>query len=479
MSRTRRRGSHRARLNDSRSLFAGARHLIQRPLRLAALVTLAAALSTLVTLTSLPTAIARNSPDLSLRLSPQHPDALLAKAEQVRTSLFALVLQDATSARAPEGTQQQSADTIASLPRASTAGPNDEEPGRLRNRLRELATRVLQQRPRDAVALRMLGEIADTVAETRQKMREAVANSRRETIAAFWLLNDSIERNEAATAVSYAHILLATSPGLSGQVIRILVELATDENGRAAVAQKLSNRPEWRRRFFEGVSQAKNTPEVAQAILRAVRDAGAPASLTEAMPLLDSFIRQGHLREAYSLWLSFLRGDELSNLGFLTNGDFEAEPSGAPFDWRIAKAENAVAEITAVGNDNNRKLHIAFLDGRVNFPEVRQVLLLDPGRYRIEGQIRGNIVAKRGIRWQLRCLRRQEAHSIAETDMFIGLSAQWRQFSLDFAFKETDECDGLILRLFHDARSASEMFISGQVWFDNLRIMPSPQGTAE
>lgn len=449
-------------------------------MRALALFTLAVALSGLVTLTSLPAALVKISPDLALRLSPQHPDALLAKAEQVRTSLFALVLQDATSARTGDTTLKQPTDTIASLPRASTASPNEEETRRLRDRLRDLATRVLLKRPRDAVALRMLGEIADTVEETRVKMREAVANSRRETIAVVWLLNDSIERRDTEAAVAYAHILLRTSPGLSGQVIRILASLAADENGRAAVAQKLSERPEWRRNFFEGVSRTISDPEIVQAILKAAHDTGAPASLNEVMPILDSMIIQGYLREAYSLWLSFLRDGELLKLGFLTNGDFEAEPSGAPFDWRLSKAENAIAEITAVGAvDGNRQLHISFLDGRVRFPEVRQVLLLGPGDYRIEGQIRGNIVAKRGIRWQLRCLRAREELTIAQTEMFTGQSAQWRQFSLAFGIKDIDQCHGFVLRLFHDARSASEMFISGEVWFDNLRILSAEPTKAQ
>jgi hypothetical protein len=82
-------------------------------------------------------------------------------------------------------------------------------------------------------------------------------------------------------------------------------------------------------------------------------------------------------------------------------------------------------------------------------------------------------VAKRGLRWELRCSggARQK---LAETDMLLGQSQQWRVFSLEVDIPEANDCVGQTLHLFHDSRSASEEFISGEVWFAGLHLERVP-----
>ena len=114
-------------------------------------------------------------------------------------------------------------------------------------------------------------------------------------------------------------------------------------------------------------------------------------------------------------------------------------------------------------------LHIGFSDGRVQFPEVSQIVLLAPGRYRLEGKLRGTIVGKRGLRWQLRCASGSR-QVLAQTDMLLGQSQQWRVFTLEAEVPQLEECRGQTLHLYHDSRSASEELLSGQVWFNDLRL---------
>jgi hypothetical protein len=54
--------------------------------------------------------------------------------------------------------------------------------------------------------------------------------------------------------------------------------------------------------------------------------------------------------------------------------------------------------------------------------------------------------------------------------MFLGESGHWRIFMLEAEVPELQECRGQVLRLFHDSRSASEQFLSGEVWFRDLRL---------
>ena len=62
---------------------------------------------------------------------------------------------------------------------------------------------------------------------------------------------------------------------------------------------------------------------------------------------------------AYNTWLQFLPKADLENIGLLTNASFEREPSGLPFDWRLGKGKNALAEIIPLGEGGtNHVLHI-------------------------------------------------------------------------------------------------------------------------
>ncbi len=99
---------------------------------------------------------------------------------------------------------------------------------------------------------------------------------------------------------------------------------------------------------------------------------------------------------------------------------------------------------------------------------LRQVLVLPPGHYRLEGKLRGSIIGKRGLRWQLTCL--SGAPVLGETDMLMGESEEWRAFALEAQVPQSKECVGQVVRLFHDSRSASEEYITGEVWFGGLHL---------
>ncbi len=114
-------------------------------------------------------------------------------------------------------------------------------------------------------------------------------------------------------------------------------------------------------------------------------------------------------------------------------------------------------------------MQIKFGEGRIQFPKISQVLFLPPGRYRLEGKLRGAISGKRGLRWQIICATGPH-RLLGETEMLLGQSLQWRIFSLDADVPKLSECPGETLRLVHDSRSASEELLSGEVWFSDLRL---------
>ena len=446
--------------------------LIAHPFRAGGIGVLSLALLWIVLTKSLPYALAAIEPDVALALNPSNPAALIAKAESLKQSLMGLA--NAATEKANAGEDKDSGqDTLAGLPQAKTGegalDPSGER-GKLRRGIRELALRAAANDPLNAPAFRLLAEVSEGAEETRMLMRQSLERSRHESIAAFWLLNDSVYRRDFAAAFKYADILLRTQPQLGTYVFAYLSLIAEDPEGRGPLISELASVPPWRKQFFAALPPSAKNMDTPLVLMTALEELGKPVSQAEIDPYLRLLIGKDRADLAYNAWLRFLPRPQLANVGLLTNANFESAPSGLPFDWQIGSGVNAIAEIVPLpGNSTKHALHVSLDNGRVQFPEVSQVILLGPGHYRLEGELKGEISGKRGLRWQIRCASGAR-RVLGETEMLLGQSQQWRIFSLEADVSQFEECRGQTLRLFHDSRSASEELLHGEVWFSNLHL---------
>jgi hypothetical protein len=458
MKRQRRRRRGFSSFSLIRSACSTVSGLTSQPLRVGLLSLLISTAIWAILTKSLPYALASSQPDLALKFNPNNPVALVTKAESLRTKLPAL---------ATPGNLQHAFDE-----KRAITGEHDQIGTReaLRGEIRKLVLRAISNDPLNTRAFRLLAEISDGTDQIRMLMQKAFRRSRRESVAAFWLLNDAFYIRDYRAAVYYADILLRTRPQLDTPVFSYLSVVADDNRGREELIAKLATHPVWRTRFFEELPSKAKSPETPLAVMTALQDLGKPLTQKEIEPYLDFLINNGKIELAYNVWLQSLPTTDLENIGLLTNASFEREPSGLPFDWRFGKGNNALAEIVWAGEEQTvHVLHIAMSDGRVQFPEVSQTILLKPGRYRFEGKLRGSIVGKRGLRWQLRCLP-GAGRVLSETEMLMGQFQQWRFFKLEVEVPDLEECRGQVIRLFHDSRSASEQLLSGEVWLSDLRL---------
>jgi hypothetical protein len=94
--------------------------------------------------------------------------------------------------------------------------------------------------------------------------------------------------------------------------------------------------------------------------------------------------------------------------------------------------------------------------------------MLGPGRYRLEGSHKGEVIGLRGLRWRVVCA--DGGSTLGESILFNGLVPSWKEFAFGFEIPPAG-CRAQYVRLALDARSASERFISGSIWYDELRIV--------
>lgn len=476
----RRRHSKRGRLGAVRSKLS---LIAAHPWRSSLLALLGFFLCWVVLTKSLPYVLATSDPDLALALNPNNPKALVAKAEQTRKKLLSLMgIDGGAQAKKQEdghpGTggpaKEREHGSIANLPKAEPdAGANSASKGvreALRTQISQLATKAIANDPLNASAFRLLAEVTGDPVRSRSLMQEAVRRSRRETAAVFWLLNDSYYRKDFVAALDNAGILLQSKPDIASYIMNYLANICHDPKGRRLLAERLSEDPGWRGQFLGSLWDIMHKDPAALELIAELKQTKHPAEPGE-LSLFVSYLAWNNAPDvAYNLWLQELPASRLDKLDFLTNPGFEKETSGwkTVFDWAILPGVNAAAEFVPSGQTDQRLLHVSFGEGRIEFPVVRQVLVLPPGRYRLEGKLRGSIISKRGLRWQLTCLSGTPV--LGETDMLMGDSEEWRAFALEAQVPQSKECVGQVLRLFHDSRSASEEYVTGEVWFGSLHL---------
>ncbi len=438
----------------------------------------------LVLTKSLPYVLATSDPDLALALNPNNPKALIAKAQQTREKLLSLMGMEgapstkeeqenaSTDGEGPEKEKRLS--SIADLPKARPEPEGNSEPKSvredLRSQIRDLATKAIANDPLNASAFTLLAEVTDDPERSRSLMQEAVRRSRREATAVFWLLNDSFYRKDFAAALDNADILLRSKPNIAKLILNYLANICRDPQGRTLLVQRLAEDPSWRALFMEQLWEVMHQDPAAALLIAELKKTKRPGSAGELAPYINELAKNGAPDAAYNLWLAQLPADRLEKLDFLTDPGFEQDGWHTVFNWEILPGVNAAAEFVASGQPGGQRLlHVSFGEGRVEFPAVKQVLVLPPGHYRLEGKLRGSIIGKRGLRWQLACLWGART-VLGETDMLLGQSEEWRAFALEAEVPQNSQCVGTVLRLIHNSRSASEEYVTGEAWFGGLQL---------
>lgn len=339
-------------------------------------------------------------------------------------------------------------------------------------RITSYSALALARDPLSARAVRMLGEAAQLGGDDRMAarlMEEAARRSIREPVAVVHWMQESLRSGRLAETLAAAEIVLATEPNLAQLGIEAMVRLAETEAGRPLLIRRLLEDPPWRTLLLVGMTSYITDARTPLQILMALDDAGKPPQGRELTDYLSFLIGRGFHDIAHYAWLRHLPQEELARAGFLFNGDFGRRPSGSPMDWVLKNGHGADVAIVPHGaNPQDMALRVELGPGRVQFGEVRQRLLLAAGNYVLSGQTRGVLNGRRGLRWQIACADR-EPRTVAETVMTLGTSNAWRELEAGFTIPELD-CRSQILRLVHDARHTAEQFVTGVIWYDNLKI---------
>jgi hypothetical protein len=144
----------------------------------------------------------------------------------------------------------------------------------------------------------------------------------------------------------------------------------------------------------------------------------------------------------------------------------------------LTKGTGITAQVAAKSDKpGERALNLRFGPGRVDYRDVYQLIMLAPGNYDFTGRYKSDLVSERGLEWRVMCASKEQ-NIIGRGLVYRGTTAQWQDLEFSFTVPGSG-CPAQYLRLVFDARSASERFISGNIWFDDFKITREQAAAAD
>lgn len=224
--------------------------------------------------------------------------------------------------------------------------------------------------------------------------------SRRELKPQMWAIEEAVKRGDIGEVLRNYDNALRTSREARTLLYPILAEAIAQPQIRARLGRILRSRPVWGKEFLEFIAVSPINPQAALALFSNPQNRGLPITDTTRAGLVTSLVRAGDHRSAWELYRSFHPGADPRRsrdpgFAFRTN-------TPAPFDWITTSQGNISAALLDKGTAG--MLDFSVPPG-VGGEVVRQLQLLPPGTYRIEGRSRGIDQPDRSRPyWSLTCM---------------------------------------------------------------------------
>lgn len=351
--------------------------------------------------------------------------------------------------------------------------------GRIEN-AEALSTESLARAPFNARALRVRGlsEARLGDADRADEMLTLAGNwSLRDDPAHAWLIENRLRRGDYRSAFAHADTLARRRADLYPSLFRLFTAAAArDPRALPVIASLLAESPPWRAAYLEHLHQAEDGAPVVGGLAIALQRTEGPFTSYELQRLYQLWIGGGRVEGIRELRRRLGRPPEGAPL---QNGDFDTavDDQLLPFGWTIGTGPGIGA---AILEDDLRPGNPAFrleYDGFGSGVFTRQLLLLGPGEYALEGQWRAETpLPDMRLAWQVVCAESGVVLNGRGSGLRDG-SADWKSFRRTFAIPRED-CRAQWVQL---AAVPGDRRTTIAAWFDKLRIGPAAapaRGTA-
>lgn len=333
-----------------------------------------------------------------------------------------------------------------------------------------LAQRALRAAPLNDDALFLLGVIAqqrDDAAKARALIQMAGKRTWRNLVTQLWLFEHDTSRKNFSDALVHADAMLRVSPEIQGKLFPALATFTSTADSLRALTGFLATNPEWRPAFLATLSSRLKDKDQLDRLYSSLQASRFPPDRQEMSFYIRRLVNDGQYRAAYAAWYESLPSPKPIKGAFPYNGNFQHPAGGSPFNWAIQHVRGADIAIVGAEGGQGKELQLQFSGARVALSNVKQLILLRPGSYRLSVEVKAdNLQTTRGLWWRLTCVTGNKA-DLAQTPL-VHRSGPWEDFGVQFRVPKTCEAQQLALEL--PGRAPSEMRIEGVVSYRDIQI---------
>ncbi|MFL9839851.1 hypothetical protein ABS767_02645 [Sphingomonas sp. ST-64] len=282
--------------------------------------------------------------------------------------------------------------------------------------------------------------------------------SRRHIPTQIWLIEDAVRRNNIPSALQHYDRALRTSKGAADFLLPTLVAASDDPEILPALTKILTPRPEWWPQFLTLAIKDVQHPHTLMALGRSLRlRLSNEEEAAFIQQILRRMVAENQYRFAYAYYAEAAGGDA-ARPEPIRDGDFSGEGSQLPFDWWLRDEYELSAGREVFGDNTRLVLRSSGRGGEV----ARQLLILEPGSYRLQGQI-GSTGTRLAVQplVEIRCDKGKEPliRRLLPASDSSGVA-------IDMPFAVPPNCGGQWLRIILSASERTE------AWIDSLQITP-------
>jgi len=245
-------------------------------------------------------------------------------------------------------------------------------------------------------------------------------------------------------ALNHADALMRRQNQTPRVLLEAMTAAARDPRMVGPLARHMAQNPSWRGPLLGFLSYAAKPPatDVARALLTRLAAGPTPPTNDELAVYLRVLVADQRFDAAASDWRSLSRG--AGQTGYVYDGDFAQPPGQTPFDWSYSDGVGWTVDVAdAPGQARGVALRLEY-DGVSPPRPVRQMLVLQPGSYRLSGRAYddGDAGAQL-LTWSVVCVTTGQALAAVPTPQTKG---QWSAFTAELSVP-SDRCPAQWLAL--------------------------------
>lgn len=192
-----------------------------------------------------------------------------------------------------------------------------------------------------------------------------------------WLASQAILGRKFDDAVVQLSWLYALTPERRPEIAKVLAGLAALPSASGAVERAIAKSPIWVEAVVGELITSRADPSIIFRMIGAA--SGTPAGQTVKTDMLvQALVQRREYELAYLAWINGLPDSAMGSVGFVYDREFRQLPGARPFNWNVVQAGGANADFMDGGG-----LRVSYFSN-APAPLADQLLLLPPGRYRLE-----------------------------------------------------------------------------------------------